>query len=190
MKVSPPAEEPIGLLIGALRSGISQFLASRIGSLGLSVQQFWVLVGVAERRCHSQAELAAKLRLDEASASRIVRALADRGLVRPERDEVDRRRVHLRLTEEGERLVPALMPFARQVRGTVESALTPQERTATRAGLVKIITAFQRLAEKVPLPSPAPGSRRRRPLGLADSGEPSRARVAPRAPSSRNTRST
>ncbi len=155
-KPSPPAEEPLGLLAAAVRRGVRQLLMSRIDPLGLSMQQFWLLVGIAEHPCHSQAELAGRLRVDEATACRVIRTLATRRWVRTARDDNDRRRVQLHLTPEGAQLARTLLPVARQVRTAVESALSPEERAATRAALVKILAAIQQLARADP-----PGRRSR-----------------------------
>ncbi len=156
---SPPAEEPLGLLAAAVRSGVRRLLESRIDPLGVSTQQFWILVGIAEHPCHSQAELADHLRLDEATACRAIRTLAERGWVRTARDGSDRRCVKLALTAEGGRLARTLLPIARKVRAAVDDALTPEERAAARAALVKVVVALQRLAT----PAPPLTSRRRRP---------------------------
>ncbi len=153
VKPSPPAEEPLGLLAAAVRRGVRQLLMSRIDPFGLSMHQFWLLVGIAEHPCHSQAELAARLRVDEATACRCVRTLAARRWVRTARDGNDRRRVQLHLTPEGERLARTLLPVARQVRSAVESALSPEERAATRAALIKILAAIRRLARAEPAPA-------------------------------------
>ncbi len=151
-KPSVPGEEPIGLLVAAVRSGLRQLLLARIAPLGLSVQQFWLLVGIAEHPCHSQAELAARLRVDEATASRVVRTLAGRRWVRASRDEADRRRVRLELTAAGEKLAGSLLPVAGEIRGAVDSALTSAERAATRAALVKILSAVH---DRAPRPDAA-----------------------------------
>ncbi len=158
VKGSPPDGEPLGLLVGAVRRSVRHLLMSRIGSLGLSMQQFWLLVGIAEHPCHSQAELAARLRVDEATACRVIRTLAARRWVRTARDARDRRRVQLALTPEGERLAQTLLPVAREVRSAVESALMPEERAAIRAGLVKILAAVERLSQE----ERAPPARRAR----------------------------
>jgi len=147
VKGSPPDGEPLGLLVGAVRRSVRHLLMSRIGSLGLSMQQFWLLVGIAEHPCHSQAELAARLRVDEATACRVIRTLSARRWVRTARDARDRRRVQLALTPEGERIAQTLLPVAREVRSAVESALMPEERAAIRAGLVKILAAVERLSQ-------------------------------------------
>ncbi|BDG01256.1 MarR family winged helix-turn-helix transcriptional regulator [Anaeromyxobacter oryzae] len=167
MKPSPPPAEPIGLLAAAVRQGVRQLVESRIGALDLSSRQFWVLVGIAERCCRSQAELAARLRIDEATACRVTRTLVARGLVEAVRDASDRRRVQLALTREGDRLAARLLPLAREVRAAVDAPLSPAEREATRAALVKIVAALQRLSASDPAAPPGggaarPASRRRR----------------------------
>jgi len=146
VKGSPPDGEPLGLLVGAVRRSVRHLLMSRIGARGLSMQQFWLLVGIAEHPCHSQAELAARFRVDEATACRVIRTLSARRWIRTSRDESDRRRVQLALTAQGERLAESLLPVAREVRSAVESALVPEERAAIRAGLVKILAALERLS--------------------------------------------
>jgi DNA-binding MarR family transcriptional regulator len=162
-KPSAPADEPIGLLAAAIRSAVRRFVASRTQPLGLSTQQFWFLVGVAEHPCQSQAELAARLRLDEATACRAIRSLALRRLIRTERDAVDRRRVRIALTAEGERLSTALLSVAAQVRAAVDSALQPEERERTRDALRKILAALERIRADAPAPAVRSGPRRRAP---------------------------
>lgn len=158
---SPPADEPIGLLAAAIRSAVRRFVESRTEPLGLSTQEFWFLVGISEHPAHSQAELAARLRQDEATACRAIRGLASRRLVRTERDPDDRRRVRIALSAEGERLVRALLPIAAQVRSAVDASLAPAERERTRASLLKILAALDRIREDAPLPALVRRPRRR-----------------------------
>jgi DNA-binding MarR family transcriptional regulator len=144
---SPPAQVPIGLLAAAVRSGVRQLVERRAAPLGLSTQQFWFVVAIAERRHGAQCELAARLRVDAAVTSRIVRTLVSRGLVRAVRDEADRRRVHLALTPAGERMAARLLPVAREVRAAVDAPLSEAERSAARAALLKIVSHLRSLAE-------------------------------------------
>lgn len=147
LKRSPPPEEPIGLLVAAVRHGVHRLVTRRAEPLGLSPRQFWLLIGIAERPCHSQGELAARLRADEATVCRGIRTLVSAGLVRSVRPVEDRRRVHLALTGRGEALVRRLFPIARAVRGAVDSALTREERASTRAALRKIVSNLQVVAD-------------------------------------------
>jgi len=160
MQASPGRPEPLGLLVAAVRRGARQLLTARLAALGLQVQEFWILVGIAEHGPCAQAELAAILRLDVAAISRVTRALQARGLVRARRDAADRRRVLIGLGPAGEKLARTLRPVAADIRGTIDSALDPAELAATCAALRKVAGALaDRLAAETagtpPLPIPA-----------------------------------
>ena len=147
MQRSPPREVPIGLLAAAVRRHVRRLIEQRVAPLGLSIQQFWFVVNIAERPFGSQCELAERVRVDEAIASRVIRSLVARGLVRAVRDEADRRRVTLALTAEGERLSASLLPIAAEVRGAVDAPLSPAERAASRAALLKIVAHLRSLLD-------------------------------------------
>ena len=172
MKESSPSgpERPIGLLAALVARSVRQFVAAQAEPLGLSIQQFWAIVAVAENACSSQAELAARLHVDEATACRVVRALGEASLVATSRDPDDRRRVRLRLAPGGEALARRLVPVAREVRGVIDSALTAEERAAARASLDKVLTRLATLIE---------GS-----IARAASVEPLPSRIRPAAPPS------
>jgi len=163
-------ERPIGLLAALVARSVRQFVAAQAEPLGLSIQQFWAIVAVAENACSSQAELAARLHVDEATACRVVRALGEASLVATSRDPDDRRRVRLSLAPGGEALARRLVPVAREVRGVIDSALTAEERAAARASLGKVLARLATLIE---------GSSAR-----ASSVEPLPSRIRPAAPPS------
>ncbi len=167
-------DQPIGLLAALVSRAVRQLLTAQIEPLGLSTQQFWTIVAVAEENTNSQTELAGRLRVDEATACRVVRSLGEAGLITPVRDPEDRRRVRLELSPRGQALARRLVPLAREVRSVIDAALTPEERTATRAALTKVLTRLHALIEAAPGPSthPAPASaaRRRRPASSPPAG--------------------
>lgn len=159
-------EQPIGFLASQVVRAVRQLVTAQIEPLGLSYQQFWTIVAIAEKNTGSQSELASRLRVDEATACRVVRSLGDSGLVSPVRDPDDRRRVRLELAPRGEALARRLVPVAREIRTIIDSALTPEERAATRAALAKVLARLSALIESAPGEShpsgPPPGARRRR----------------------------
>jgi DNA-binding MarR family transcriptional regulator len=180
VKPSVP-ERPIGLLASLVVHAIRQRVAAQAEPLGLSTQQFWTIVAIAENAASSQAELAARVRVDEATACRVVRALGEAELVSAVRDSHDRRRVRLKLTSAGEALARRLLPIARQVRGIVDAALTPEERAATRAALGKVLARLASTLEAMPqgvrVPGPRAGVRGRHPVAsIAHSRERLRSR--------------
>ncbi len=159
-------DQPIGFLASQVVRSVRQLVSAQIEPLGLSTQQFWTIVAVAEQTTGSQSELAGRLRVDEATACRVVRSLGEAGLISAVRDPDDRRRVRLELAPRGEALVRRLLPVAREIRSVIDSALTPEERAATRAGLGKVLARLTALIESTPAEShpsePEPGARRRR----------------------------
>src|SRR5439155_5779240 len=125
--------EPTGLLIAAIRRRIKQVVIERVGPLGLSAAQFWLLVAVQEHDGYSQRELASRLHMDEPTASRVLAVLSREGWVKLSEDARDRRRVRVGLTATGRAMAKKLMPIALEVRATVDSKLEPGERDTLRA---------------------------------------------------------
>lgn len=138
-------QEYPGLLIAVARRRIKQVVLARAAGHGLSPQQFWLLVGLRERRASSQAELAERLHVDAPTASRVVSTLVRRRLVRVEQDPEDRRRARLHLTRAGEELARELAGIASEIRAAIVDGMTPVELDALRRGLRKIISNLERL---------------------------------------------
>lgn len=143
-------DEPIGLLAGALRRRIRELVSIRVEPHGLTAQQFWMLIAVAELSESSLAELAARRRADMPTSSRILKALAKQGLVSDAGSPEDRRRARFVLTPRGRALIPKLMPIATEVRKGVVAGLTAAEQKAVRNGLRKVIEHLDSLLAQLP----------------------------------------
>ena len=148
-------QEYVGLLISAARRRIKQAALARAAEHDLSAQQFWFLVIVAEHPGISQAELAAKLRSDPPTVSRVFAAMARRRLVRADADPGDRRRARLFLTRDGERLASQLAAQAHAVREAIVAGMTSGEIEVLRAGLRRVIANLERLDCTTARPSPS-----------------------------------
>lgn len=83
-------------------------------------------------------DLAKVVDLDKGLASRVVSALAERGLVQRRTDEQDARAVRLRLTEEGEQLYSQLIKGAAARNAAFLQALTPEEWAVLDRALIKL----------------------------------------------------
>jgi DNA-binding MarR family transcriptional regulator len=139
--------EPIGLLVAAVRRRMKQAVGSRVRRYRLTVQQFWVLVAICEQPGLSLGELAARLRMDTPTASRVVFALMSRKLVQAKEDAADRRRARLHLAAPGAALGPELLGLARAVRAVTIRGLSAAEQAALRVSLRKIIANMDRLQQ-------------------------------------------
>jgi len=146
-------DEPIGLLIGAVRRRIRQAIDSRVRQYHLTTQQFWVLVAIYEHPGFSLGQLAAHLRMDLPTASRVVSTLMKRKLVQVKGDAADRRRACLHLRAPGAALGNELRDLAAAVRAAVVQGLSPGEQAALRGSLRKIVANMDRLQNgNAPLP--------------------------------------
>jgi len=134
------AEEPVGLLIGTVRSRIRQAVGGRVQRYHLTSQQFWILVAIHEHPGFSLGELAAHLHMDTPTASRLVFALMKRKLVEGRDDAADRRRACLHLDARGAALGAELHELATTVRAAVVRGFS-RTQLATLRGLLRKIVA-------------------------------------------------
>lgn len=138
-------QEYPGLLIAVARRRIKQAVLARAARHGISPQQFWILVGLRERRAASQSELAERMHVDAPTASRVLATLVRRRLVRVEQDPDDRRRARVHLTRAGEELAGELAGIAGVIRAAMVEGMSAAELEALRRGLHKIISNLERL---------------------------------------------
>ncbi len=139
--------EPIGLLIGAVRRRIKQAVGSHARRYHLTTQQFWVLVAISERPGLSLGELAAHLRMDTPTASRVVFTLMNRKFVQAREDAADRRRARLHLGAPGVALGHDLLALARAIRAAIVQGLSTAEQAALRVSLRKVIANMDRFQD-------------------------------------------
>jgi DNA-binding MarR family transcriptional regulator len=149
-----PTQEYPGLLIAVARRRIKQAVLARAARHGLSPQQFWILVGLRERRAASQSELAERMHVDAPTASRVLAALVRRRLVRVEQDPADRRRARVHLTRPGEELAGELTGIAGEIRAAIVDGMSAAELDALRRGLHKIISNLERLDSRAAKEAP------------------------------------
>ena len=152
-------EEPIGLLIGAVRRRIKQTVGTHVRRHRLSTQQFWVLVAIHEQPGLSLGELAAHLRMDKPTASRVVFALMQRKLVQVRGDAADRRRARLHLKGTGAAMAKDLHGLATTIRGAAIRGFSTAELATLRVLLRKIIANMDRFQHADPAPLEAKRAR-------------------------------
>lgn len=143
-------QEYLGLLIAAARRRIKQAVVARVSEHGLTAQQFWTVVTLAERPGIAQIQLAERTRADAPTISRTLASLAERRLVRTDLDPADRRRTRVFLTGAGERLAGQLAPVAREIRSAVVDGMSEDQIAALRAGLRQVVANLDRLEARRP----------------------------------------
>lgn len=140
----PEGEAQVGILLAAVRRRIRQVVRAEAGSHRLSPQQFWSLVGIGEAGPLSLGALADRLRMDQPTASRVIQSLTKRRLVRLAEDPVDRRRLLIDATPEGQALAAKIRPVARDLRLALVEGFSAAELAALRGALLKIVGNLDR----------------------------------------------
>ncbi len=100
------------MVFGAVRSHFKQIEKL----VGLGGAQVWALSVVQKHPGLSLGELARRLDVHQSTASNLVKGLVGKGLVQMEKDALDKRQLHLQVTEQALRLLA-------QVPGPVEGLL-------------------------------------------------------------------
>jgi DNA-binding MarR family transcriptional regulator len=118
---------------------------SRVGGLGLSSQQFWILEAISQRGECSLGEILSTLPMDQPTASRVLSALQDRSLIQMESDSQDRRRRRVRLTAQGNRLAGRCSGIAQQIRKALLVGFASTEIATLSKCLAKMMTNLDRL---------------------------------------------
>jgi len=137
---SPPLQEPpLGSLISGVRSRLVQVYQSRVSGLGLTAQQFWVLVVLHEQGPLCLRQVAERVWCDEPTASRLLKALLKGGWVTVGPDPAHGRRLRIQVAEAKRTQVATLHREALGLRQGLKAGLTDGEEAQLRALLARLL---------------------------------------------------
>lgn len=125
-----------------LRKAYQRHLAifqQNVGDSQLTAVQFVTLCALRDHGPSSQTELVKATAVDQATIRGIVERLKAKALVLLEPDPEDRRKVIVRLSDSGRRVVDETVPRARQITELTMANLNPAERVAMLYLLRKMI---------------------------------------------------
>jgi DNA-binding MarR family transcriptional regulator len=129
----------IGPLIGRVRSMMLSKLDSELQPFGMTGMQFAILKNLADGNVETSADLCRLLHYDAGSMTRLVDRLEEKGLIRRERSEDDRRVVSLRVTSAGRVVMPRLRDSAAGVIQRMLTGFTAPEVNQLRSLLDRMI---------------------------------------------------
>ncbi len=156
---TPLTKVGLGFLVAATRRRVKQVVWARLAPLGLTPQQYWIMLVINRKGPQSLHLLAKEVWMDDPTASRVVKALCDRGLLRSEPDPAHGRRILIRLTPEGAATARDLEGISAEIRGRLSNGLSEEEETVVRRGLSQMIANMDSLAEELPRPARIPQRR-------------------------------
>lgn len=103
-----PLADQLGYWIVRLAQDVKAAHGRHLHDYDMTPTQYWILKVIRQRADATPSLLAAVLGIDRAQSTRVVQALARRGLVRRSRDGNDQRVVHLELTGKARELLTRL----------------------------------------------------------------------------------
>lgn len=131
--------------VEALLSYRRRNVCSRHPVRDVSLPQFHALTSLQELGPQTVTELAHHLNVSAPSASSIVDRMEEHGLVRRERDTVDRRVVHVSIADLGRATVEEMMGHKREHMTQILEAMTDEELDAVITGIDAVRRALDRL---------------------------------------------
>ncbi len=156
---TPLTKISLGFLVAATRRRVKQVVWARLAPLGLTPQQYWVMLVINRKGPQSLHALAREVWMDDPTASRVVKALCDRGLLHSDPDPAHGRRILIRLTPEGSGTARELEVISEEIRVRLAGGLSDEEQAVLRRGLTQMITNMDDLAGELPRPSRMPQRR-------------------------------
>lgn len=114
--------------IGHLRRDFINFCSRRLGELGVTYGQLFVLLQVGRRDECTPKEVSQALRLDAGQLNRTLARLAEGGFLTQRKSEADRRVTLLQLTDRGREVIAASRALFREWDEQTLAPLAPDER--------------------------------------------------------------
>lgn len=138
-------ENDVGYLLGRTDRAMKHYLLQHLRPLGITLQEFLVLVGLSEGDGISQEALAKRMYLDISFITRILQRLEQDGFVTRARDEHDARVNLVWLTPEGHALRDKINAVRAEALQRVLQDLDEEEVQGLKQTLNRIFSAVQAL---------------------------------------------
>jgi DNA-binding MarR family transcriptional regulator len=129
----------LGTLAAALRNRLKHVVAARLAPYDLTTQQFWVMLVLLEQGGSSLHPLAQQVWMDDPTASRVVKAMVERGLLRTQPDPKHGRRIQISLSPSALPLAQELQGLAAEIKASLITGLDAEKQALIRQGLLAMI---------------------------------------------------
>ena len=132
-------DDSIGHLIRRAHQRASATFMTILADRQFTPTQFFAMARLRERGQLSQNRLGRLTSMDPATIQGVTRRLYDRGYIERTSDPNDRRRMVLKLSSEGHRVVERLLEGIEAVNGQILAPLAPDEQEQFRSLLKRIV---------------------------------------------------
>jgi DNA-binding MarR family transcriptional regulator len=144
------ADAGLGTLAAAVRRRLKYVVGSRLAPHNLTLQQFWVMLVLLEQGPMSLHPLGQKVWMDDPTASRVVKAMVNRGLLLAEADPNHGRRILISLTPAALPLARELQLLAAELKEGLVAGLDADQQAALRRGLRVMISNLDDMLDGIP----------------------------------------
>lgn len=144
----------LGTLASAVRRRLKHVVASRLAPYGLTSQQFWVLLVLLEGGPCSLHPLAQQVWMDDPTASRVVKAMVELGLLRTRPDPKHGRRILISLAPNSVPLAQTLKGLAQELKEGLVAGIGADQQAVMRLGLLAMITNLDDMLVGIPSSGP------------------------------------
>ena len=148
------AHAGLGTLTTAVRRRIKHVVAARLAPYDLTLQQFWVILVLLNQGPSSLHPLAQQVWMDDPTASRVVKAMVGRGLLRTQPDPKHGRRILISLTPGALPLAHELKDLATELKSGLVTGLDPDQQAVLRQGLLAMLANLEDMLVGIPSADP------------------------------------
>jgi DNA-binding MarR family transcriptional regulator len=133
-----PPGQSAGYLVREAHRAFLRALAARVSRHGVSIGMWYFLRALWEEDGLTQRELSRRVGMMEPTTATALESMKRRGLISRTRNARDRRKVNIRLTEEGRRLREVLLPCAIEVNQVALAGIPREQIPLLREQLARI----------------------------------------------------
>lgn len=105
----------LGFMLNETRNANFSQIERELAPLNITSAQFKIIIGIAHERASTLSEFARFFDYDPGAMKRLIDRVEEKGLIRRAPSLVDRRLIHLELTEEGKAMYPLIMQAVSKV---------------------------------------------------------------------------
>jgi DNA-binding MarR family transcriptional regulator len=130
-----PPDQSVGYLVREAHRAFLRALGARISRHRVNIGMWYFLRALWEEDGLTQRELSRRVGMMEPTTATALESMERRGLISRTRNSKDRRKVNIRLTDEGRRLREVLLPYAREVNQVALAGIPAKQLPLLRAQL-------------------------------------------------------
>lgn len=132
--------DDVAYLLRDAQRTLSRALADRIAGYGVTIGQWYFLRALWEEDGLTQRELSQRVGMMEPTTVAALNGMERRDLVQRIRNQRDRRKINIHLTEKGQALRKTLVPCEHEVNALAVGGLTDAERQALQKALQLVVS--------------------------------------------------